>query len=191
MPSVFFFQSQFFDLKIEGFQIPASAMNLFDTFSILLMIQLMEHLIYPLFQYLNVHLTTLRRMGFGFFLVTLSMVYAALIEPHRRQNVDFQNTNVIANTTFNCSNYTVLWQAPQFVLIGFSEFFINISGKFRSLIIVFIAQKIMLRVRGNYLFDFNTPCLCSDPFQQHSNKLLCPSHVQVECIFIFSHLSGI
>eukprot|EP00111_Clytia_hemisphaerica_P021778 TCONS_00064039-protein len=128
MPSVFFFQSHFFDLKIRGFQIPASAMNLFDTFSILLMIQIMEHLVYPFFQYVNIHLTTLRRMGFGFFLVTLSMVYAALIEPYRRQNVDFQNTNIIMNTTFHCSNYTVLWQAPQFVLIGFSEFFTSISG---------------------------------------------------------------
>jgi len=141
MPSVFLLQSHYFDLKIKSFQIPAASMNLFDTISILLLIQLMELAVYPLFRYLEVQLTTLRRMGFGLFLITLSMVYAAVLEPHRRNHVDYTKTNVILNTKINCSSYTVFWQAPQFALIGFSEFFTSISGKLYQIIYLFLCSQ--------------------------------------------------
>ena len=129
MSSVFLLQSHYFDLNIRSFQIPAASMNLFDTISILVLIQLMERAVYPLLLRFNLQVTTLKRMGFGLFLITLSMVYAAVLEPHRREHVDYTKTNVIVDTKFNCSSYTVFWQAPQFALIGFSELFTSISGK--------------------------------------------------------------
>ena len=131
MPSVFLLQSHYFDLKIRSFQIPGAVMFLFNTFAVILIVQIMEACIYPLCHYFECNFTPLRRIGFGLAMVILSMIYAAILEKHRRENAfESQKINIVLNTTFNCSNYTVFLQAPQYVLIGFSEFFTSISGMY-------------------------------------------------------------
>lgn len=128
MSSVFLLQSQYFKLTINDFHIPAASMNLFDSVSLFLLIQFMEVCVYPLCNHYNLNISTLRRMGIGLLLTVFSMVIAGFVETQRKNNITGNTTNIIHETAFNSSDNIVFWQAPQFILIGFSEVLTSISG---------------------------------------------------------------
>lgn len=120
-----------------GFEIPIAALNLFDSFTILLCIPLCDKLLFPCLGSI-IEWSTLQKIGTGFFFAALSMVAAAVTE-HYRLHVfescagpgctERLNGNVCQdNAGYDVANVSVLWQIPQYAFIGISEVFTSIGA---------------------------------------------------------------
>lgn len=73
------------DSKLGSFQLPISAMNIFNNLSILILVPLFEQVLYPYIKSSGYNLTMLKKMGYGFIFATSAMIMAALIEIWRIQ----------------------------------------------------------------------------------------------------------
>ncbi len=71
--------------KLGSFQLPISAMNIFNNLSILILVPLFEHFVYPAIRDAGYNLTMLKKIGLGFIFATLSMITAAIVEVLRVQ----------------------------------------------------------------------------------------------------------
>jgi solute carrier family 15 (peptide/histidine transporter), member 3/4 len=74
------------NLYIGSFQLPVSAMNIFNNITILALVPWFDQVLYPyLKRRFNYHPNMLAKIGIGFSLATLAMVMAGLIELYRLQ----------------------------------------------------------------------------------------------------------
>jgi len=73
------------NLTLGGADIPISALNCFDTFSILLLVPVFDQVIYPYLKKINRPLSMLQKIGWGFVLAMVAMGVAALVEHVRLQ----------------------------------------------------------------------------------------------------------
>ncbi len=71
--------------KLGDFQLPISAMNMFNNVAILILVPLTDQYLYPKLKASGIKLTMLNKIGWGFFFAVLAMVVAALIELYRMQ----------------------------------------------------------------------------------------------------------
>ncbi len=70
---------------IGDFQLPISAMNMFNNVAILILVPFTDQVLYPYLKDRGTNLSMLRKIGWGFLFATLAMVVAALIELYRIQ----------------------------------------------------------------------------------------------------------
>lgn len=73
------------DSELGGFQLPISAMNIFNNVAILILVPLCDQYFFPMLKEKGYNLSMLNKIGIGFFFATLAMVTAALIEMYRLQ----------------------------------------------------------------------------------------------------------
>lgn len=74
------------NLFIGSFQLPVSAMNIFNNITILTLVPLFDQVMYPyLKRKYNWHPSMLTKIGIGFSLATVAMIVAGLIEVYRLQ----------------------------------------------------------------------------------------------------------
>jgi peptide/histidine transporter 3/4 len=73
------------DSQLGDFQLPISAMNMFNNVAILALVPLTDQVFYPYLKKKGYNLTMLNKIGWGFLFATLAMVVAALIELYRLQ----------------------------------------------------------------------------------------------------------
>lgn len=71
------------DLSLGSEMVPVSALNLFDTVAILVLVPLFDSYLYPLVKRNGYPLTMLQRMGWGFVFAGMAMVVAGLVEIYR------------------------------------------------------------------------------------------------------------
>ena len=71
------------DSKMGSFQLPISAMNMFNNVSILILVPFCDQVFYPYLKRKNYNLTMLNKIGLGFVFAALAMIVAALIELYR------------------------------------------------------------------------------------------------------------
>lgn len=71
------------DSKLGDFQLPISAMNMFNNVAILALVPFTDQVFYPYLKKKGYQLTMLKKIGWGFIFATLAMVMAALIELYR------------------------------------------------------------------------------------------------------------
>jgi peptide/histidine transporter 3/4 len=69
--------------NLGSFQLPISAMNMFNNVSILILVPFCDQIFYPWLKRKGYNLTMLHKIGYGFIFATLAMVVAALIELYR------------------------------------------------------------------------------------------------------------
>lgn len=113
MASLFVEQGDVMDAYIGKFHIPAASMSVFDICSVLVSTGIYRHVIFP-----YVRPTELMRMGIGLIIGIMSMVAAGLTEIQRlRRIVPGQKE----------SELSILWQIPQYVLVGASEVFMYVG----------------------------------------------------------------
>ncbi|KAI5448722.1 protein NRT1/ PTR FAMILY 4.3 [Lathyrus oleraceus] len=99
----------------ESFRIPPASLQAIPYVLLILIVPLYDTLFVPFARKITGHesgITPLQRIGVGLFLVTFSMVSAAIMEKKRR------DAALIRNETLS-----IFWIAPQFIIFGMSEMF--------------------------------------------------------------------
>ncbi|PKA50880.1 Nitrate transporter 1.5 [Apostasia shenzhenica] len=121
MASLFVEQGASMNTRIASFHIPPASMSAFDILSVLLFIFVYRRLLIPLAASFTDNpkgLSELQRMGVGLVVALLAMVAAGTVELARLNRVDDPDAE---------SSLTILWQIPQYALIGASEVFMYVG----------------------------------------------------------------
>lgn len=160
MSSTFIEQGMVMDRHVGSLEIPAASFQSVDIITVLALVPIYEKILVPVFRKFTdmaKGITPLQRCGTGLFLSTLSMVSAALVEGNRLQTV--QDRGLVGQNV--AAPMSILWQGPQyfligagemFSLIGLNEFFYEESpDAMRSLCLAFSLANISA---GHYLNSF-------------------------------------
>jgi len=97
----------------------------------MILVPIFDRGLYPLLRNNNINFSALRRIGTGFFLAILAMIYAGGIEVYRLwlyknpENRIFQDLD---GKEIEAVNLSIFWQVPAFMLIGTGEVFASITG---------------------------------------------------------------
>ncbi|KAK6143030.1 hypothetical protein DH2020_023378 [Rehmannia glutinosa] len=112
MTSLFVEQGAAMENNLAAFQIPPASMSTFDILSAAAFILIQRRVVDPIISSLRKSggLTEIERMGIGLIAAVMSMVSAGVVEHFR-----------ITNAVKFSSGLSILWQIPQYVLIGVSE----------------------------------------------------------------------
>ncbi|KAE9597398.1 hypothetical protein Lal_00029943 [Lupinus albus] len=120
MASLFVEQGAAMKTTISNFKIPPASMSSFDIMSVAFFIFLYRQVLDPLVGKLKKKssrgLTELQRMGIGLIIAVMAMVSAGIVECYRLKYAK-QGT----------SSLSILWQIPQYALIGASEVFMYVG----------------------------------------------------------------
>lgn len=111
---------------VSHFRIPPASMSSFDIVSVAVFIFLYRRVIDPLVGRIRkTHsrgLTELQRMGIGLVIGFLAMVAAGIVECYRLKYARKDCTRCEGSSTLS-----ILWQVPQYALIGASEVFMYVG----------------------------------------------------------------
>ncbi|CAD5190105.1 unnamed protein product [Musa acuminata subsp. malaccensis] len=122
MASLFVEQGAAMNTTVAGFRIPPASMSAFDIVSVALFIFFYRRLLSPLVSRLRRNprgLTELQRMGVGLVIAVLAMISAGTVEVYRLKHV--------CSGCDDDSSLSILWQIPQYMLIGASEVFMYVG----------------------------------------------------------------
>lgn len=130
MGTTFLRQGIYMKLKLGSFTVPAASLALFNSLVIILLIPILDSAVYPLLRYCGVKITPLKKIGVGMLIAVASMGVAGVVEMERKNFISdygiFYQTPF--NTPTNASSMAVLFQAPQFFLVGTSEVLVVVTG---------------------------------------------------------------
>ncbi|XP_006647794.1 protein NRT1/ PTR FAMILY 7.3-like isoform X1 [Oryza brachyantha] len=121
MASLFVEQGTTMNTNIGSFHVPAASMSVFDILSVLAFIAIYRRVLVPVMSRLSGNpqgLTELQRMGVGLVVGMAAMVVAGVVEVERLKRVVAPDQP---------SSLSVLWQVPQYALIGASEVFMYVG----------------------------------------------------------------
>ncbi|KAG0467903.1 hypothetical protein HPP92_017231 [Vanilla planifolia] len=121
MASLFVEQGANMNTRIGSFTIPAASMSVFDVVSVLFFIFLYRRFLIPLTSKITKNprgLSELQRMGIGLVIGMLAMVAAGVVELARLKGVPSPEED---------STLSIMWQIPQYALIGASEVFMYVG----------------------------------------------------------------
>ncbi|MQL93948.1 hypothetical protein Taro_026602 [Colocasia esculenta] len=124
MASLFVEQGAAMKTTVGGFRIPAASMSAFDILSVAVCIIFYRRLLHPVVCRLKKDpkgLTELQRMGVGLIIAITAMISAGTVEHYRLKH------NKGCRGCVNSSSLSILWQIPQYVLIGASEVFMYVG----------------------------------------------------------------
>ncbi|ONK58977.1 uncharacterized protein A4U43_C08F1700 [Asparagus officinalis] len=124
MASLFVEQGAVMNMSIAGFQIPPASMTAFDILGVTFFIFFCRHILQPLVCSLrkdSTGLTELQRMGIGLIFAVSAMISSGTVEIYRLKHVC---KDCAGNTP---STLSILWQIPQYLLIGASEVFMYVG----------------------------------------------------------------
>ena len=120
MSSLFVEQGAAMDTDILGlFNAPAASMSVFDVAGVLATLAFSHYVLVPAAARLTKNprgVGELKRMGAGLVIALLGMVAAAVVEVHRRRRSGAGGRAM-----------SVLWQAPQYAVMGASEVFVYVG----------------------------------------------------------------
>jgi len=130
MTSLVFTQGLVLDLNVNGFALPVSSLNVFNSLPILILIPLLDRLVYPLLRKHNVNFTVMKKIGTGFFVATLAMVYAGLSEMYRLHLVEKGDVvaQKVGDVTYTAASLSIFIQVPTYLLVGAAEVFASVAG---------------------------------------------------------------
>ncbi|KAJ8568330.1 hypothetical protein K7X08_027863 [Anisodus acutangulus] len=128
MASIFVEQGDAMRTTIGNFRVPAASMSAFDIMSVAVLIFLYRRVLDPLVKKFKKikgeaqGITLLQRMGFGLVVAVMAMLSAGLVECYRLEYAKKDCTHCQGS-----SSLSILWQIPQYSLIGASEVFMYVG----------------------------------------------------------------
>ncbi|KAJ6894304.1 hypothetical protein NC652_028158 [Populus alba x Populus x berolinensis] len=126
MSTIFVEQGMLMDKRIGSFNIPPASMITIDVISVIFWVPIYDRIIVPIarkFTGRERGFSELQRMGIGLFISMLSMTAAALLEIKRLQLV--KELGLVGDAV--AVPLSILWQIPQYMLIGTAEIFTYIG----------------------------------------------------------------
>ena len=160
MFSTFVEQGMAMERHIGSFEIPAASFQSIDTITVIILVPVYEKVLVPIFRRFTSRangITTTQRIGIGLFFSMSGMVSAAMVESNLLKIAQAEGL-VHRNMAVPMS---ILWQGPQYFLLGVAEVFSNIGlieffydespDAMRSLSMAFSLVNISA---GNYLSSF-------------------------------------
>ncbi|XP_039779103.1 protein NRT1/ PTR FAMILY 8.3-like isoform X3 [Panicum virgatum] len=158
--SMFIEQGMALNNQIGSFKIPPATLSSLDVISVVVWVPIYERLVVPIarrFTGKERGFSELQRMGIGLFVSTIAVAVAALVEIKRLQVARAEDL-VHQKVPIPMS---ILWQAPQYLLVGVGEVFTSIGqaeffynqspDAMRSLCSAFALVTVSL---GSYLSSF-------------------------------------
>ncbi|CAN6301632.1 unnamed protein product [Urochloa humidicola] len=124
--SMFIEQGMALNNQIGSFKIPPATLSSLDVISVVIWVPIYERLVVPLarrFTGKERGFSELQRMGIGLFVATIAVAVSALVEMKRLQVARAENL-VHQKVPVPMS---ILWQAPQYLLVGVGEVFTSIG----------------------------------------------------------------
>nr|XP_016459972.1 PREDICTED: protein NRT1/ PTR FAMILY 7.3-like [Nicotiana tabacum] len=124
MASIFVEQGDAMKSTIGKFRIPAASMSSFDIVSVAVVIFLYRRVLDPFVKKIKKHkgeavgITQRQRMGIGLVIAVMAMLSAGIVECYRLK---------YARKDQGSSSLSILWQIPQYSLIGASEVFMYVG----------------------------------------------------------------
>ncbi|KAK6968606.1 solute carrier family 15 member 4 isoform X2 [Biomphalaria glabrata] len=118
-------------------EIVAAWFTLFDACFVILLLPLFDRVIYPRMARAGHPFTFTKRILLGMFFAMLAMIVAAIVEHFRLNSFwpypDFpcQSRGInqtIGNTVYQAADMSIVWQIPQYALIGVSEVFASVAS---------------------------------------------------------------
>ncbi|CAI0418470.1 unnamed protein product [Linum tenue] len=126
MASLFVEQGAAMNTTIANFKIPPASMSSFDILSVALFIFLYRRVLDPLVARIRgtsaKGLTELQRMGIGLVIAVVAMVCAGTVECYRLKYAQKDCLRCEGS-----SSLSIMWQIPQYALIGASEVFMYVG----------------------------------------------------------------
>ncbi|GFW50345.1 hypothetical protein TNCV_4697601 [Trichonephila clavipes] len=118
------------DVEGSQFSVPAAWLMLFNVLFLIIFIPLMNHVIYPCLDKRGIQISIFTRMAIGMACATLSMIMAGCLEICRLHFIHEGRivNQTIEHTVYVAADLPILWQIPQYSLIGISEVFTSVSG---------------------------------------------------------------
>ncbi|EMS65533.1 Peptide transporter PTR2 [Triticum urartu] len=160
MFSTFVEQGMTMEKHVGSFEIPAASFQSIDTLTVIMLVPIYERVLVPVIRKFTGRangISSPQRIGIGLCFSMSSMVIAALVESNRLQIAQSEGL-VHSKVTVPMS---ILWQGPQYFLLGVAEVFSNIGlteffynespDAMRSLCIAFSLLNVSA---GNYLSSF-------------------------------------
>lgn len=126
MASLFVEQGAVMNTTVGSFRVPPASMSAFDILSVAAFIFLYRRILHPLACRLRKDpggLTELERMGAGLIIAVIAMVSAGTVEIYRLRHAEVQ----CGDGCHRSSSLSILWQIPQYALIGASEVFMYVG----------------------------------------------------------------
>ncbi|KAL4230745.1 hypothetical protein ACF0H5_011120 [Mactra antiquata] len=130
MSTSLFLQSERMNISVGNAKLPAAMLNIFNTLIILILIPIMDRIVYPCLAKYGRSPSHLQRIGIGMILAACAMLYAAMMEIIRKNDIENNGyiEQTLADDHFNASKLSMFAQIPEFAFIGSSEVFASISG---------------------------------------------------------------
>ncbi|KAK4804685.1 hypothetical protein SAY86_004502 [Trapa natans] len=126
MSTMFVEQGEMMDTVVGSFTIPAASLSVFDVISVILWVPIYDRAIVPAARRFTGNptgFTVLQRMGIGLFVSAAAILAAGLVEMERlRLARDLGLTDEDVPVPMS-----ILWQIPQYFLVGASEVFTYIG----------------------------------------------------------------
>ncbi|KAL5571937.1 hypothetical protein UlMin_021534 [Ulmus minor] len=123
MLSLFVEQGAAMNRAVSSFHIPPASMTVFDIVSTSVFIVLYDKLLAPLYVKVRKQKpripSPLKRIGIGLAITTLAMIIAGVVERQRLKYASKGGEEM--------SSLSILWQTPQYVLVGVSEAFVYVA----------------------------------------------------------------
>ncbi|XP_071447914.1 solute carrier family 15 member 4-like [Hetaerina americana] len=114
----------------DTFRIPTSWLTLFDQAFILALIPIMNTVVYPTLDGYGIRITLLTRIAIGMGFSVAAGSSAGILEymSLKRWEDGYHVVQSIGNSTYNASDISLLWQIPQYCLVGTAEVFAGVAG---------------------------------------------------------------
>lgn len=120
-------------MKLNG--VPNDIIQNLNPISIVIMIPIFDHVLYPLLRRFGVAFTPIKRMTVGFFMATMSMIASAVMQYYIYKKSPcgwYANKTIIndAGDEVNCppADINVWAQCLPYILIGIAELFTNVTS---------------------------------------------------------------
>ncbi|GAB4857798.1 hypothetical protein Ancab_015706 [Ancistrocladus abbreviatus] len=128
MASLFVEQGAAMKTTVSSFRIPPASMSSFDIVSVAAFIFIYRRILEPVASSIRKKdskgLTELQRMGIGLIIAVMAMVSAGIVECYRLR---YSKKACLHCGASSSSSLSILWQIPQYVLVGASEVFMYVG----------------------------------------------------------------
>jgi len=116
----------------NGFIFPISSLSLISTITIIVFVPLTEKYLYPLFNNKCCTVSPLKKMGTAFVCAIIAMLISGITEIVRKNytyRFPLDEMESPCGNGLPVSDMNILWQAPQFFLLGMSRVLINTGAQ--------------------------------------------------------------